>query len=324
MLISKIFHLLQVENFTDVDFIESDAIGEYRPTVEWHVDRIDQRDLPLDGDYNPQYTGRGVDIYIIDSGIRYNHTEFLTPCGVTRASYGEFDPVEESEEDGADLHGHGTHVAALAAGKTVGAAREANVYSVKVFGISGSCSTSRVVKAIEHVVDRAEMSTNRVIMSMSLGGPVSWGMNECVRIANEKGIVPVVSAGNNGFDACNKSPASAEYATTVGGTRIDDSLYSNTNYGECVDIFAPGEDVLSASYSSDTGFVFMNGTSMATPIVSGVVAMLLEEDPSLTPQQVKDKLIMQSTKNILDLGSLPTDAESTTPNRLVHVQSESL
>ena len=320
MLISKIFHSLQVRNFTDIDFIESDAIGAYRPTVEWHLDRIDQQGLPLDEEeYNPPYTGRDVDIYIIDTGIRYRHEEFLTPCGVTRASYGGFDPVQETEEDGADLNGHGTHVAALAAGKTVGAAREANVYSVKVFGIGGSCSTSRVVEAIEHVVDRAEMSTNRVIMSMSLGGPVSGSMNECVRIANTKGVITIAAAMNDGDDACNYSPASAEYAITVGGTRIDDSLYSNTNYGECVDIFAPGEDVLSASYSSDTGFVFMNGTSMATPIVSGAVAMLLEEDPSLTPQEVKEKLIMQSTKDVLDLGSLPTGAQSTTPNCLVHV-----
>ena len=223
-------------------------------------------------------------------------------------------------EDCADCEGHGTHVAALAAGDTVGAARDANVYSVKILDSSNKYKTSDLLKALEHVVDRARVSQNRVVMSMSLGEPVCRSVNLCIKIAHKNGIVPVASAGNNGFDACNKSPASAEYAITVGGTERDDDLYSETNYGSCVDIFAPGVHVRSASHTSDISYAYKTGTSMAAPIVAGVVAMLLEEDPSLTPLEVKDKLIRRATKNALDLGLIPPEAFFETPNRLVYVE----
>ena len=287
---------------------------------KWHIDRIDQRILPLNEGYNPKYTGQGVDIYIIDTGIRYTHEQFKDNNGNTRAYYGNLDVVKDTSPDGSDGHGHGTHVAALAAGKTVGAAKGADVYSVKIVHLSGRYKSSDLLKALEHVVDRAQVSQNRVVMSMSLGEPFCSSVNLCIKIANEKGIISVVAAGNSRNDACYTSPASAKYAITVGGTNNYDRLYYRTNYGKCVDIFAPGDNVLSASHTSNTGYVFNSGTSMAAPIVAGVVAMLLEENPSLTSLEVKDELIRRSTNNALLLTSVPPEAFFETPNRLVYVE----
>ena len=283
----------------------------------YHTDRIDQRDLPLDKDYSPKYTGKDLDIYVLDTGIRYSHTVFGG-----RAAFGGYDDFGGKGED---CNSHGTHVAALAGGNITGAAVGANLYSIKVLGCNSGGSYEGVIKGINHVVERVKENGRKSIISMSIQAPRSLALNRALKMAYEAGIVNVVAAGNYKKDACKYSPSSSPHTITVAGSSKNDRMYwtsgvYGTNHGDCVDIFAPGQNVYSASHRSDTGVVSKSGTSMATPIVSGVVAMLLEEDSSLTPEQVKEELIKRSTKDVLDFGQLPYDGRKSSPNRLVFVE----
>ena len=287
------------------------------PNWAWHIDRIDQTTLPLDHAYKTNFTGQGVDIYVMDSGIRYSHYIFGG-----RAHFGGYDPTGGNGED---CNGHGTHVAGLAAGNITGVAVGANVYSIKVLQCVGTRTTGNLgnlIDALDFTIAKIKSSGRPAVISLSL--IVQTGASKSLELAIEKayreGITVISAAGNFFQDACNYSPSSSEYTITVGGTRrYRDRLYHSTNYGKCVDIFAPGESVVSAGHDHDRQMTTKSGTSMATPIVAGAVAMLLEEDPSLTPQQVKEELINRSTKGVLDFNQLPTKARSLTPNRLVYI-----
>jgi subtilisin family serine protease len=311
----------RVRRLPQVYFVEKDqTYNIFAP--EWHLDRIDQRYLPLDGVFRPPFwteymsMGRGVDIYILDSGIRYSHNEFGG-----RAVYGGFDfqPSTAPNGPGSDCMGHGTHVAALAGGSTVGVAREATLYSIRMIGCDGRTSTSTILRALEHVVEHKN-PLKTVIMSMSFGVPVSASINLCVSIAHWNGIIPVASAGNNEFNSCRKSPASATHAFTVGATDRYDKTWHKTNYGRCVNIFAPGADIRSASDDSDYGYTVKSGTSMAAPLVSGAAAVILDRYPNFKPKQVMSRLINRSTKNKVNFVSFPFWATLLTPNRLLFVE----
>ena len=305
----------------DVDFVEKDhqiegAVTYYPIEMGYHTDRIDQRELPLDRQYNPLFTGKGVDIYIADTGISYSHKLFGG-----RAQFGGYDHYGN---DGKDCNGHGTHVAGLAGADVIGAATEANLYSIKVLNCDRTGRYSGLIKGISHVVERALQSGRRSILSMSLTGPKSRSVNRALRKAKEAGVISVAAAGNFKNDACQYTPASSKNVITVGGTQqTNDRLYwfprgSGTNWGKCVDIFAPGQWVRSASHESDNHLVSKSGTSMSTPIVSGVVAMMLEEDPSLSPGEVKTRLQERATKDALDFSVFTSEVQSETPNFLVY------
>ena len=256
-----------------------------------------------------------MDIYILDTGIRYSHSEFGG-----RAVYGGFDcnPSSAPAGPGSDDNGHGTHVAALAGGSTVGVARRATLHSIRMMGCDGGTSIITIVLAILEVI-LTKPPQKTVVMSMSFGVSASSIINLLVNIAHKVGIVPVASAGNNKYNSFQKSPASAAHALTVGATDIDDRAADFTNYGPCVNIFAPGMNIRSASHYSDNGCRVNRGTSIAAPLVSGAAALVLHKNPSFTPDQVIATLISQSTRNALNFASFPELAETQTPNRLLYV-----
>ena len=311
-----------------MDYVEEDQIVEIS-AEPWHTDRVDQQTLKFNKKFCPPNGGEGVDIYILDTGINYCHEDFC----LNRARYAGYSPVvlaENPNAKGEDCHGHGTHVAALAAGGIHGIARKARVYSLPVFNCQAQGSISNTILALNHVAQLATANPQRrSIISMSLTSGLSRAVNEAVeRVSSPdelpQGILVVTAAGNFKRDACQFSPASSQSTITVGGTARNDFLYwnsqSGTNYGRCVDIFAPGAEVTSASYESCSGETVMSGTSMATPIVAGAAAIVWSEDMSLTHAQVKEKLLSQSIEGVLDFSQLAPSQRTVTPNRFVYTK----
>ena len=220
-----------------------------------------------------------------------------------RARYSGKDPIDEyfnTSQTGLDCHGHGTHVASLAGGKTFGAAKKSNLYCVRVLDCYGSVPWSVIMDGLNHVAELVNGTDQPAIISMSLGGPYSVAMDELVTAIVKAGIPVVVSAGNYGYDARYYSPASNSLAITVGASREGARTYFFSNGGSCVDIFAPGVDVLGASWLCDTCNISYTGTSMAAPLVSGVAAIHLSLQPLLTPSELKKILLDESCKNTLD------------------------
>ena len=314
-----------------MDYVEEDQIIEIS-NEPWHTDRSDQTALPLNKKYCPPNEGEGADIYILDTGVNYCHEDFC----IGRSRYAGYSPIVSATNpngDGQDCHGHGTHVAALAGGNIHGIARKARIYSLPVVDCQGRGSNINIILALNYVAQRASANPERkTIISMSLTAPLSLAVNEAVdRVAQPdelpQGILVVTAAGNFKRDACQYSPAASQSAITVGGTARNDFLYwdglSGTNFGRCVDIFAPGSEVTSASYPSCTGEAVMSGTSMATPIVSGAAAIVWTANMSLTQAEVKKQLISQSTKDVLDFTQLVPSQRRVTPNRLVYTERKS-
>lgn len=317
-----------------VDYIEEEgyAVGdEIEDIVQWHLDRLDQSDYPLDLSYSPIGEGEGVDIYVLDSGINYDHQEFEY-----RAKYAGYDPVDEYTIDndlqdnyerryGRDCHGHGTHVSSLSAGKTFGSARRANVYSVRVLACNNAAPWTVILDGLDYVARVVPQRNRPAVVSMSLSGDFYRVVNNAVANLVRQGIHVVTAGGNGQLDACSRSPASSTSTITVGGTRNGDGLYllgAGTNFGRCIDIFSPGEKILAADWKCLNCSKSLSGTSMSTPIVSGVAAIHLSHQPLLTPEELKQKLIEESLKDVLNFGGIPTEYLSKTPNRLLHIPGE--
>ena len=255
-------------------------------------------------------------------GINYDHCEF----DGNRAIYAGYDPVDNNYGTnlrGRDCHGHGTHVASLACGTNYGVAKKANCYSVRVLGCSGSAPWSVVIDGLNSAASNITSKNPRrpAIISMSLGGSYTSSVNVVSSNIVNMGIPIVVAAGNDRGNACNYSPASAPGVITVASSAQGDDVSSFTNGGSCVNIFAPGSNLIGADYSCSecTCTRTLSGTSMATPLVSGTIALYLQEQPLLTPPQILEKLTEDCLKNVLNFNSLPFSLRDKTPNCLLHI-----
>ena len=284
-------------------FVEEDGVMTIDATqsgATWGLDRIDQRDRPLNGTYVYNYTGSGVRVYVIDTGILTSHTQF---GGRAAASYDAFGG------NGQDCNGHGTHVAGTVGGSTYGVAKSAQLRAVRVLNCSGSGSTSGVIAGVNWV------ASNRVlpaVANMSLGGGASSSLDTAVNNAINRGVTFAVAAGNSGANACNYSPARVAAAITVGSTTSTDARSSFSNYGTCLDIFAPGSSITSAWHTSTTATRTISGTSMASPHVAGAAALYLQANPGASNATVRNALVNGSTTNRV------TGAGTGSPNRLLY------
>ena len=290
---------------------------EQKNSIPWNLDRLDSHARKMDAKYEPEGTGEKASIYIIDTGIRYTHHEFEG-----RASYSGYDAIDEltgTDLKGNDCHGHGTHCAATAAGKTFGVAKKAKVYSVRALGCSGSGAVSGIVQAMDFIAGKVEEHTGPVIFSMSLGVRESESLNAAVKRAMDKGIAAVGASGNQGGDSCQYSPASAKVGIAVGATDKDDNTVSFSNAGECTDISAPGAGIESAYGNCDTCTRTLSGTSMAAPHVAGYMAIIRSLHPEMTAAQAKEHMVKQSTKDVVGLAAISSSLASKTPNRFLYV-----
>lgn len=287
-------------------------------SIPWNLDRLDQRANELDNSYDPAGNGSNVDIYILDTGIRLTHKDLEG-----RAQYMGYDAVDAltgSNKQGVDdCNGHGTHCAGTAAGKTYGVAKKANIYNSRVLECDGSGLVSGIVQMIDAVIKQVNESGRPAVISQSLDLEDSVVLDKAVESAVDAGIVCVSAAGNQMANSCDYSPGRVKKGIAVGASTKGDQMSIITNTGDCTTIMAPGEDILSSWYTCDTCTETLAGTSMATPHAAGYAAIVMSQNPDMTPDEVKQKMIDDSTKDVvkIQLG----DVEHT-PNRLLYVPSK--
>ncbi len=289
-----------------VAVVEQDRVVRVSATqrnAPWGLDRIDERHLPLSRTYSPANDARHVHAYVVDTGIRISHTQFGGRAAHGWDAYDD-DPVA------ADCNGHGTHVAGTIGGSRYGVAKRVRLVAVRVLGCDGSGTITDVIDGVNWVTANA---ARPAVANMSLGGGYSYALNLAVRASIAAGITYVVAAGNENFGACWFSPASVSAAITVGATDRRDRRASFSNYGKCLDLFAPGVGIRSAWHTGNRATAVLDGTSMAAPHVAGAAAMILQRYPHGSPAAVRDLLVKRTTKGKI------TDRRKGSPNRLLYV-----
>jgi hypothetical protein len=282
------------------------AVAEQSPVPSWGLDRVDALDTPLDNKYSWNNSGTGSIIYVIDTGVYSSHSDFT---GRVVSGYTAIADGKGTE----DCHGHGTHVAGTVAGRNYGIAKTASVVAVRVLDCTGSGYSSGVVAGINWVT--ANHPGGPGVINMSLGGGANSAIDSAVNDAVNAGLVVVVAAGNSSADACSYSPARVPAAITIGATDVRDARASYSNFGSCVDMWAPGTQITSALISSTSASSTISGTSMASPHVAGLAARVLAMNPALTPTDVSARLVQKSSSSatpIVNLVETPEDSPTTT------------
>ncbi|MEU4770391.1 PKD domain-containing protein [Actinosynnema sp. NPDC023794] len=287
-----------------VRYVEQNGIA--RAAETWGLDRVDQRDLPLDDGFTAPNDGSGVTAYVLDTGMDFRHPDLEG-----RASSG-YDFID-NDSDASDCHGHGTHVGGTIGSKTYGVAKNVELVSVRVLDCNSSGPWDKIIAGIDWVTDNAPQAA---VGNMSLGGSRATAVDQAVTNSVRAGVAWAIAAGNNGQNACNFSPAAAEGVLTVAATDNGDrrsvwSSSSSSNYGSCVELFAPGSNITSATKGGGTAA--WNGTSMATPHVAGALALVTSADPGISVADANAKVLDTATVNKV---SDPKDS----PNRLLYVK----
>ncbi|MGW0552696.1 S8 family peptidase [Streptomyces sp. NPDC002926] len=293
-----------------VAYVQQNAtvrINETQPSATWGIDRIDQRNLPLSKTYTYNTTASNVTAYIIDTGIRTSHSEFGGRASVGTDTVG-------GGQNGQDCNGHGTHVAGTVGGKTYGVAKGVKLVAVRVLDCQGSGTTAGVIAGIDWVTANAKKPA---VANMSLGGSADAALDNAVKKSIGSGVSYAIAAGNGNFlglpaNACNYSPARVPEAITVGATDNTDRRASFSNYGTCLDLFAPGVNITSSWKDSDTATNTISGTSMATPHTAGAAALYLATHATASPVQVRDALVNGATSGKVQ------DPRTGSPNKLLY------
>ena len=280
--------------------LRADEVLHEATSLPWGLDRIDQRFLPLDGTFSVNEAGQGTSVYILDSGVRASHSEFLERDGSSRVSFG--DDFVERLDTVVDESGHGTHVAAVVAGQRFGVAKKAAIVSVRVLDRTNAGFISQLIEALEWT--RNDILTKKAfpaVVVLSLSTPVSNVLNHAVARMTSAGISVITAAGNEAKNSCLVSPASETSALSVGAINAKDQISSMSNWGDCVGIYAPGEEILSAWHTGDRAEQKLSGTSSACPLVAGSALVLLGQNPSLLPDEIKEVIKATATSIRYDM-----------------------
>lgn len=295
----------RIEAMPGVAMVEPD-MAVYA-TESWGLDRIDQRTLPLSGSFTAAGAGAGVDVYVVDTGVRATHADLS----------GRVAPGHSVLGGGTDdCHGHGTHVAGIAAGETWGVAGDATIVPVRALDCTGKGAVSNVIAALDWIVTQRAAGRPSVV-NLSLGGDTTSDvLDAAVERVISAGVVATVAAGNAGKDACQESPGRVPAALTVSASNSDDGAATFANSGPCVDLYAPGVEITSAWSTSDTATATHSGTSMAGPYVAGTAAVLLGMDPDATPADVATAILDARTTGVL------TGVPAGTPDGLLFLGPE--